>query len=166
MNQRTIVFICSGNTCRSPLVQALAARRWGNRAVVLSAGLQATTGQPASEGALAVAAERGADLADHRSQPVNVALLAKADWIIGMTRAHVAMLKARYGGAIAGSVGLLGAPGQDLCAIAATPAVEELRDPFGGPLDTYRGIADQVERLLAAWDPIVTPDDPNGRGDA
>jgi protein-tyrosine-phosphatase len=165
VGQRVVLFLCSGNTCRSPLAQALARRRWPPHLVVRSAGLGAAPGQPASPGAVEVAAELGADLVEHRSQALTPRLLAEADWVIGMTRAQVATLKARFGPQLRGRVGLLGAPGVDLREVA-TPPVEEIRDPFGGVVDDYRAIAQQIDRLLAAWEAALTSEDVSDGGTA
>jgi protein-tyrosine-phosphatase len=151
----TVVFVCTGNTCRSPLAAALAARRWSGDLAVASAGLQAAEAQPAAEPARIVAAERGCDLRAHRSRFLDDELLASADWIIGMTRSHVAQINARLRrrppGAPTPRVGLLGLPNADLAG-RVTPADEEVADPFGASVETYRTVADQLERLLAAWD--------------
>ena len=155
MSPLTVVFICAGNTCRSPLAMALARRSWPEHVTFLSAGLQAVAGQAATEPAVAVAAERGASLVDHRSQPVDAGLLAQADWLIAMTRSQLAVLKARRGAAGGARLGLLGCPNEDLTA-CETPAVEEVGDPFGTDVDNYRATADQLDRLLAAWGPTFT----------
>jgi protein-tyrosine-phosphatase len=146
-----VVFLCTGNTCRSPLAAALASRSWGDLAAFSSAGLQAVPGEPASDGARLVATEMGADLEGHRSRPVDSRLLAEADWVIGMTRAHAATFRARYGSRFQGRIGLLGEPGVDLTRQETSASAEEVSDPFGGEIDGYRAIAGQIERLLAIW---------------
>jgi len=160
----TILFICTGNTCRSPLAEAIARRRWGDRREFASAGLQAVSGQPASEGSALVAAELGADLATHSSQPLDPVLLRRADWVIGMTRSHVAIFRARYGGTYTGRLGLLGQPGVDLAA-TATVAGEEVADPFGGAADDYRAVGRQIDRLLDGWEPVWFGAGPPAGGD-
>ncbi len=134
---------------------ALARRRWGPRVTVLSAGLQAMNGEPAADNACVVAIERGADLTDHRSQLLDAGLVRAADWIIGMTRSHVAMLNARLGEDSAVKLGLLGHPGEDLRHAPTPTSAEEVNDPYGGSLETYRTTADQLTRLLAPWDPVI-----------
>jgi protein-tyrosine-phosphatase len=145
----TIVFVCTGNTCRSPLAMALARVRWPE-ATFVSAGLQAVDGQPAADPAREVARERGADLEDHRSRRLDGDLVRQADWIIGMTRSHVAMLSRALPADATARVGLLGTPGRDLRGMA-TPDDEEVADPIGGSQETYRTTADQLERLLDGW---------------
>jgi len=145
-----VVFVCSGNTCRSPLAMALARRWWPAGVDVRSAGLQAQPGLPATEAARTIAAERGADLSAHSSRPLDGEVIAGADWLIAMTRSHVAQLNARLGPDARVRIGLLGRPDVDLRGQAA-PEVEEVDDPFGASLDAYRATADQIERLLRPW---------------
>lgn len=150
---RIVLFVCTGNTCRSPLAEGLAKKLLADRlgcgvddlprrgVWVLSAGVSATGGGPAAEESVAVAAEFGADLAGHRSRPVNPQLLAAADDVIAMTRGHAQALTARYPGA--GPVPRL------LCGDA------DLDDPIGAGLGVYRecarAIATHLERFLPAW---------------
>lgn len=152
----TVVFVCSGNTCRSPLTAALARSLWPAGVVFLSAGLHATEGQPASDAARAAAGERDLELADHRARTVEDALLAQADWLIGMTRSHAAQLKTRLCTDFSdeGSrprIGLLGCANQDLSG-CPVPMAEEVADPFGEPLDAYRTTIEQCTRLLRPWE--------------
>jgi protein-tyrosine-phosphatase len=84
-----ILFVCTGNTCRSPLAEAitrqrLAERGW-NHVRVDSAGAAAAWGAPASEGSLGAAAAVGLDLEGHRSQPLTARLVEESDIILAMT---------------------------------------------------------------------------------
>ena len=89
----TVLVVCSGNTCRSPMAaaylrQALAeAGAPGVR--VESAGLHAVPGLPAAAEAQEAVARDGLSLAEHRSRPLDEAAVAAADLILAMTRAQV-----------------------------------------------------------------------------
>ena len=99
-----IVFVCTGNTCRSPLAEALCkarlAERLGCTAAdlpergfhVLSAGLSAASGGPAADEAVEAARSYGADLTPHRSRPLSPELAAQADYLVAMTRGHLVAL--------------------------------------------------------------------------
>lgn len=99
MSQRTLLFVCSGNTCRSPMAEAIARSVLDTGRVraaegetppvaVASAGVMAMPGAPASEEAVRVMRDRGIDLSGHRSQPLTRELINKADAIFTMTSAH------------------------------------------------------------------------------
>ena len=150
---RIILFVCTGNTCRSPLAEALAKKALADRLGcgandlpargfwVLSAGVAAYAGAPASEESCAVAAEFGADLSGHASRPVNPQLLLAADDVIAMTRSHLYALETRYPG--------LGPAARLLC------GDDDLDDPIGAGRDVYRACADTIarhlERFLPEW---------------
>jgi protein-tyrosine phosphatase len=150
---RLIIFVCTGNTCRSPLAEGLAkvlaANRWQcdindlpRRGLwITSAGLCTGGGWPASAEAIQVAAEYGVDLSRHRSQPLQPWLLAMADEVITMTQRHQQILREQYPG--------LGPPPRLLC------EGTDIEDPLGAGLDVYRTCAarmrKQVEQLLAEW---------------
>jgi protein-tyrosine-phosphatase len=138
-----VLFVCSGNTCRSPLA-VVAFRRMLDEAgrqdiTVESAGTGAYDGAPASEGAYLVALEVGLDLSDHRARLLNRELVAQADLILTMSRGHLSRVE-RLGGE--GKAHLLGAYAN------AIEADLELRDPYGGDVEGYRATLQQLERLL------------------
>jgi protein-tyrosine-phosphatase len=147
----TILFVCSGNTCRSPLAAAIAAARWSDRFACASAGLDAAPGCPATEESCGQAAERGLDLSRHRSRPLDAAGLRDAAWVLLMTPEQLARFRARYPGH-AGRVGLLGLPGVDLADGGDASAAETVDDPYrAGTSLAYARMAGQVERLVEAW---------------
>lgn len=161
---RRIVFVCTGNSCRSPLAEVLARARYAELPLIFaSAGTDAVAGQPASAGACAVARERGLDLAGHRGTRLDAAALADAAWAIGMTRTHAAVLRARLSPAWPGRVGLLGLPGVDWRGEArpgadaggeAATAGVDVPDPWREPVERYREVAARIEELLAAWQDV------------
>ncbi|MBK7771806.1 MAG: hypothetical protein IPI48_15140 [bacterium] len=159
---RRIVFVCTGNSCRSPLAEVLARARYADLPLIFaSAGTDAVAGQPASAEACAIARERGLDLEGHRSAPVDARAVADAAWVIGMTRMHAAVLRARLSPQWPGRVGLLGAPGLDwrTSDVSSTaPGLTEqdiadpdIADPWRQDLATYRRTGEQIDAGLAAW---------------
>ncbi len=136
-----ILVVCTGNTCRSPLAEALLRSALQPIDVtVASAGTGAWEGAPASEGAYLVGLENGLDLSSHRAQMLTGELVAWADLILTMSRPHVAHV-AELGGA--GRVHLLGE------FAGRTGAQGEINDPFGGDLDGYRETYAELAELAA-----------------
>jgi protein-tyrosine phosphatase len=150
---RSILFVCTGNTCRSPLAEALCRRVLADRLgvspdqlqargfEVRSAGVAAFAGDEATPEAADVGREFGADLSAHRSRPVNPELLTSATDVVAMTAAHAAMLALRFPG--------LGPPPMLLSPDGDLP------DPFGCDLDVYRdcalSIRHHLDRLVKEW---------------
>lgn len=151
-----LLFVCTGNTCRSPLAEAIArqaiARRAWTHVRVQSAGVATTSGAPASDGALVVAQERGLDLTTHRSQPLTPELIQWADLILGMGPSHL------VGVAELGGAEKLALITDFLDDDALGTAIE---DPFGGGVEQYRETYLQldhaIEGLLTRLEPILAP---------
>ena len=123
-----ILFICTGNTCRSPMAAALARSR-GIEAE--SAGITVCPGSPASEKAIRAAARHGADLTGHRSRQVTEEMILSADQAYVMTSAHWEALNERF----------------PETAAKADVLYPEIPDPYGGDDAAYDRCAD---RLLEA----------------
>lgn len=141
---KRVLFVCTGNTCRSPLAEVLFRELTQGRGdyEVLSAGVGAFSGQPASRSSQQLAQERGLDLSSHRSKAVTVDLVDAATHIFAMSRSHLADLLGDYPDAE-----------DKLFLVSEFAADDELRgrdltDPFGGGLDDYRETLARLERLL------------------
>ena len=135
-----LLFVCTGNTCRSPLAEAIARKIVIERGLpdidVASAGTSAWDGAPASDGALLVGMERRLDLSGHRSQQLSRALVESSDLILAMGPHHLERADA------------LGGVGKSylLTAYPMTGSTgRAVNDPMGGDLDIYRATADELE---------------------
>ena len=154
-----LLFVCSGNTCRSPLAEALAQRELGTlgwRVEVRSAGVSALSGTPASSGSLGAAQRHGLDLREHRSREVDEELIDWADLILVMSPSHLVRL-AQLGGA--GKAALLDAFAQG--EEGGEDVGGGVPDPFGGDDDayeeTYRTLEELVDKALRRLEPILAP---------
>lgn len=128
-----LLFVCSGNTCRSPMAEAIARQLAAERGLhdlqVSSAGTGAAEGAPVSDGALLVAMEHGIDVASHRSRTLTRELVEDADLILVMGEGHLERVRA------------LG--GEDRVRLLTDYAsggahARAIGDPFGSGLDVYR----------------------------
>ncbi len=139
----SILMICTGNICRSPLAAALLRseleRHGLNHMVVSSAGTGAWDGTPASEGAYLVALEHDVDLSEHRAQLVTRDIVAQADLILTMTRHQRSRVEELGGEGRAHVLGeFVGRSGPEA----------EVGDPFGAELEVYRETFDELSELI------------------
>ena len=141
MSQMRILFVCTGNTCRSALADALARKVVVERGLpemeVQSAGTSAWDGAPASDGALLVGLERALDLSQHRAQTLTRELVRDADLVLAMGPHHLERIEALGGGGKAYLLTEFASHGA-----SARP----VNDPIGGELDVYRLTADELEQ--------------------
>ena len=88
---KTVLFICTGNVCRSPMAEALFRKAAEGRGDfrVLSAGLGAVDGQPPTAHSVSAMRELGMDISAQRSRALTTNLLQQADYVFGMTHSHV-----------------------------------------------------------------------------
>lgn len=143
-----LLFVCSGNTCRSPLAAVHARAVVGERAApvaVASAGISAVDGAPASGHAHTVAALEGGDLGEHRSARIDAGLVAAADLILTMTAAHRDSLHEHWPQYRDRVMTLGEAAGLNV----------DVDDPFGGSVEDYERTSREIGRLVrAAWPTI------------
>jgi RpiB/LacA/LacB family sugar-phosphate isomerase len=141
---RNVLFVCTGNVCRSPMAQGLFADLIrGRRDIeVTSAGIGAIGGQPPSPYAVEVMAEIGIDIRHIRSKPLMVDLVRKADFIFVMTYGHLDSMLLLFPSA-AEKTFLLREFETDL------PVMErEVSDPIGQARDVYSDCRDQIREAL------------------
>lgn len=92
---KKVLFVCTGNTCRSPMAEGLFRKIAGEKDIkfeILSAGIFAREGMNASSEAVIAAAEKGVNLSKHVSRSITKEILKDADLILTMTKGHKQLL--------------------------------------------------------------------------
>ncbi|HWP98369.1 MAG TPA: low molecular weight protein arginine phosphatase [Syntrophomonadaceae bacterium] len=142
-----ILFVCSGNTCRSPMAQALLQKiledrqdKQGGKCIeVSSAGMGAFPGQSPSREAVETMRHYDVDLSYHRSRVLDLSILSQADWILTMTRSQCNSLREKYPALRMRIFTMMEFAGQE---------AGDIEDPFGRSLEIYQACAVQIVTLV------------------
>ena len=142
-----LIFVCSGNICRSSMAEGLARHIWAERfgaagdLKISSAGIAAWPGDPATPEAVFALRAKGIDIDAHRARQLTAEIADNAGLILVMTKQHKEHIIKNFPKS-AGKVFLL--------AEFAGKGEKDVDDPYGGPLKTYQRCAERIEPLVVA----------------
>ena len=140
---KNVLFVCTGNTCRSPMAEAwlkVLCARDGLDWVIRSAGLDAYAGDEASLHAQEVIQSAGGDLSHHASRRFTSYLAAEADLIVAMTRSHLQRIRMLVPEAASKSCLLMH--------FSKLHPETDVPDPFGGSSDAYRHCFETMQEAI------------------
>ncbi len=141
-----ILFVCTGNTCRSPIAEEIFRKYLSEKLhsevdqlkdmgyIITSAGLLNMDGYPASEQAIAACAEKGIDITAHKSTKLTQKIIEDSDLIFVMTRAHCRQIAA------------ISPENIDKCQLLAEN--KEIPDPLGQSKEFFKNCADMIEEAV------------------
>ena len=146
MTRISVLVVCTGNICRSPMAEAIARKviadslhlpeaqlaKEGYK--VTSAGATAFSGAPAADNAREAVKSLGGDLSNHRSRPLTAQMLNQASIILAMGKSHLEMVK-------------MISPSAADKAVLLDPA-GDIDDPIGGDLALYKNLAAKIKQAI------------------
>lgn len=137
-----ILFVCTGNTCRSPMAEAILKDIGDKKALdieVYSAGIFAQDDSPISGNSIEVLREIGIDITDYRASSVDQEMVKSSDLILTMGSSHKYFLKEKYPLAKGKTFTLLE---------YVYGFKDDIEDPYGGDLDIYRHTRDEIYQAI------------------
>jgi len=146
MSEIKFLFVCSGNTCRSPMAQGMFAKNLAKKLQcpvdhlnktgykILSAGTMRIADMPASQGSIAACAARGVDIKAHKSTALSQHMVEESDFIFAMTRSHCEQIVA------------LDPKSRSKCVLLAEE--QDIVDPVGQSQQVYDNCAELIERAV------------------
>ncbi|PEX88660.1 low molecular weight protein arginine phosphatase [Bacillus cereus] len=135
---KRVLFVCTGNTCRSPMAEALLRHHGEGKFEVQSAGVFAYPGSDASVYAKEALIEKGISI-NHASKQINETLLDWADIVVTMTENHKEIVRGHYPNIEQKVYTLYG---------VAEGVSKDISDPFGGSLSIYKETLKEMEGLV------------------
>lgn len=146
-----VLFVCTGNTCRSPIAEILAKEAAELRGLdgveFRSAGVHTDPGLSASKGALDVAKTHGLSLEHHASSVLTQELVEWAQWVFSMGPGHLQVVELMGGEGKAGLLGVFAETGE-LGLRGVDPGEGGIQDPFGGNAAVYEETYQTLKHLV------------------
>lgn len=136
--KRDLMFVCTGNTCRSPMAEGLAKSILGEEAIVRSSGIAVAYEDGANGKALQVMADRDIDISGHRSKQFDPKDVTDNMIVLTMTLRHKLYLTGSYPELSDRIFTIMECAGED----------GDVVDPYGYDITYYRACADQLEKLI------------------
>ncbi len=150
----TIMFVCSGNSCRSPMAEGILQKhlfeRYNDRVIVHSTGTLGIHNNPATLNAINVAQEKGVDISRHKSKGLTQQYMADADLVFALAENHIDFIET-YFPEYKENVFLLKGFATD----SDKPRRLSIDDPIGQSVRVYRKVISEIEKELNRIQPML-----------